>query len=105
MIALGGLGCFDEHGIFPMNVVRDGDAIFGYTSGWSRRVSVSVETAIGLAISHDDGVTFERVGRRAGARRIPARAVPGRRRVRPADRGGTYHMWYIFGTGWRRYDA
>ena len=27
VIPLGGLGCFDEHGIFPMNVLRDGDAV------------------------------------------------------------------------------
>ena len=26
VIPLGGLGCFDEHGIFPMNVLRHGDA-------------------------------------------------------------------------------
>jgi hypothetical protein len=41
VIPLGELGCFDEHGIFPMNVVRYGDAIRGYTCGWSRRISVS----------------------------------------------------------------
>ena len=62
VIPLGGLGCFDEHGIFPMNVLRYGDDVYGYTCGWSRRVSVSVDTAIGLAISHDDGQTFQRIG-------------------------------------------
>src|SRR5579872_6673992 len=40
VIPLGELGCFDEHGIFPMNVLRHGDAIYGYTCGWNRRVSV-----------------------------------------------------------------
>ena len=62
VIPLGELGCFDEHGIFPMNVVRHGDAVYGYTCGWSRRVSVSVDTAIGLAISRDEGLTFQRIG-------------------------------------------
>ena len=62
VIKLGSLGCFDEHGIFPINVVRHGDLIYGYTCGWSRRVSVSVDTAIGLAISHNNGLTFERIG-------------------------------------------
>src|SRR6266581_16933 len=62
VISLGDLGCFDEHGIFPMNVVRHGDSILAYTCGWSRRVSVSVDTAIGLAISRDDGMTFQRTG-------------------------------------------
>jgi hypothetical protein len=62
VLPLGELGCFDEHGIFPMSVVRHDGQVYGYTCGWSRRTSVSVETAIGLAISRDDGVTFERVG-------------------------------------------
>ena len=62
VIPLGEMGCFDEHGIFPMNVVRHGEAIYGYTCGWNRRVSVSVDTAIGLAISRDGGLTFQRIG-------------------------------------------
>src|SRR5690349_9416559 len=60
VLPLGGLGCFDEHGIFPLNVLRHGDAVYGYTTGWNRRVSVSVDTAIGLAISRDGGVSFQR---------------------------------------------
>src|ERR1035437_3600259 len=62
VIPLGELGCFDEHGIFPMSVMRHGAEIYGYTCGWNRRVSVSVDTAIGLAISRDDGLTFQRIG-------------------------------------------
>jgi hypothetical protein len=42
VIPLGGLGCFDEHGIFPMNVIRYDDMVYGFTCGWNRRVSVSV---------------------------------------------------------------
>src|ERR1017187_1524856 len=62
VIKLGNLGCFDEHGIFPINVLRDKDKILAYTCGWSRRVSVSVETSTGLAISNDNGLTFQKVG-------------------------------------------
>jgi sucrose-6-phosphate hydrolase SacC (GH32 family) len=61
-IALGDLGTFDEHGIFPMNVLRHEDKIYGFTSGLSRRKSVSLETSIGLAISHDNGETFVKHG-------------------------------------------
>src|ERR1700738_5257230 len=46
VIELGKLGCFDEHGIFPFNVVRNKGEILAYTCGWSRRTSVSVETSI-----------------------------------------------------------
>lgn len=102
VIPLGRLGTFDEHGIFPMNVVRHDGAVYGYTCGWSRRVSVSVETAIGLAISRDDGLTFERIG--DGPVMAASLAEPclvGDGFVRVID--GVFHMWYIFGTGWKKY--
>jgi len=102
VIPLGALGCFDEHGIFPMSVMRHGDAIYGYTCGWNRRVSVSVDTAIGLAISHDQGLTFERIG--PGPVLGPSLHEPclvGDGFVKRI--GEVFHMWYIFGTGWRSY--
>jgi hypothetical protein len=104
VLPLGALGCFDEHGIFPMNVLRRGDLVYGYTCGWSRRVSVSVETAIGLAISSDDGLTFERVA--PGPILGPSPQEPflvGDPFVIAGD--GHLHMWYIFGTSWRTYVA
>lgn len=102
VIPLGDLGCFDEHGIFPMNVVRHGDKIYGYTCGWSRRVSVSVDTSIGLAISHDNGLTFQRIGNGpvlTASLREPCLVGDGF--VKVFD--GIFHMWYIFGTGWKQY--
>ncbi len=104
VIPLGELGCFDEHGIFPMSVMRYGQAVYGYTCGWSRRVSVSVDTAIGLAISHDDGLTFQRMG--SGPVLVASLHEPclvGDGYVKVI--GGVFHMWYIFGTGWKRYSA
>jgi sucrose-6-phosphate hydrolase SacC (GH32 family) len=101
VIPLGGLGCFDEHGIFPMSVVRHGSEILAYTTGWSRRRSVSVDTAIGLAISLDDGITFEHTGPGPVlAASLHEQFLVGDGFVRIV--GGTFHMWYIFGTEWRR---
>jgi hypothetical protein len=102
VIRLGDLGCFDEHGIFPMNVLRHGDAVYGYTCGWSRRVSVSVDTAIGLAISRDDGLTFQRIGDGPVlAASLHEPCLLGDGFVKVID--GVFHMWYIFGTGWKCY--
>ena len=98
-IRLGDLGCFDEHGIFPFHVVRHGSRVLAYTCGWSRRVSVPVETAIGLAASEDDGVTFHRVG--PGPVMAASLADPflvGDPFVVVDD--GVWHMWYIRGTSW-----
>lgn len=101
VLPLGRLGCFDEHGIFPMNVIRHGDTVRGYTCGWNRRVSVSVDTAIGLAISHDDGLTFKRVGDGPLlAASLNEPCLVGDAFVKVID--DVFHMWYIFGTGWKR---
>src|SRR5262245_28409541 len=102
VIEPGKLGCFDEHGIFPMNVVRRGELVYGYTCGWSRRVSVSVETAVGLAISRDGGFTFQMIGDG------PVLAVSIHEPCLVGDGfvkiiGDRFHMWYIFGTGWKRF--
>lgn len=102
VLPLGELGCFDEHGIFPINPVRCGAEILAYVTGWTRRVSVSVDTGIGLAISKDGGFTFQRVG--AGPVLTASQREPflvGDGFVRIVD--GTYHMWYMFGSSWKRY--
>jgi len=101
VIPLGGLGCFDEHGIFPFHVVREADRVLAFTTGWNRKVSVSVDAAIGLAISHDDGQTFKRHG--TGPIMGPVLNEPfliGDAFV--ARYGEMYHMWYIYGTKWKR---
>src|SRR5450631_242528 len=99
VIELGALGCFDEHGIFPMSPVRDGSRVLAYTTGWNRRISVPVDSSIGLAISADDGRTFQKVG--TGPVVTSSLHEP----FLIADAfvavyGGTYHMWYIYGTVW-----
>lgn len=102
VIPLGDLGCFDEHGIFPMSVMRHGNAVYGYTCGWNRRTSVSVDTAIGLAISHDNGLTFQRIGNGpvlAASLHEPYLVGDGFVKVI----NGIFHMWYIFGTGWKKF--
>lgn len=99
VIPLGGMGYFDEHGIFPFNVLRNGNQILAYTTGWSRRVSVSTDAAIGLATSDDDGLTFQKVG--CGPVLSASLHEPflvGDAFVRKFD--DRYHMWYIFGTRW-----
>lgn len=104
VIPLGTLGCFDEHGIFPLNVLRVGELVYGYIGGWSRRVSVPVETAIGLAISKDDGVTFQRVGDGPlVSASLNEPFLVGDPFVKQF--AGTFHMWYIFGKAWKRHES
>ncbi len=99
VIALGGPGCFDEHGIFPMNVLRDGNKIIAYTTGWSRRVSVSAEASIGYAVSNDQGLTFEKLGQGPvlGASLLEPFLVSD---AFVSKIGERYYMWYIYGCKW-----
>ncbi len=101
VLPLGGLGTFDEHGIFPINVIREGDQVWGYTCGWNRRRSVSVDTAVGFVVSDDQGETFRRLG--PGPILGPSLNEPflvGDAFVLKA--GGRFHMWYMFGRRWLR---
>ena len=102
VISLGDLGSFDEHGIFPINILRVKDVVYGFTCGWSRRSSVSVETGIGVAVSHDDGLTFQRIGPGpvlTASVKEPCLVGDGFVKII----NDTFHMWYIFGKGWKRY--
>ncbi|HAH32837.1 MAG TPA: hypothetical protein DCL44_11045 [Elusimicrobia bacterium] len=100
VIPLGKIGCFDEHGIFPMNVLWVGDKVFAYTSGISRRKSVSVETSIGMAISEDKGETFKKLGDG------PVLSASSEEPFLVGDpfvqhSGKKFHMWYIYGVSWK----
>ena len=102
VIPLGDLGCFDEHGIFPINVLRDGDRVLAYTTGWNRKVSVSVDAAIGLAISRDNGLTFQKHGNGPVlAASLHEPFLIGDGFVKKI--GLKYRMWYIFGTHWKTF--
>jgi len=62
IMQLGKTGTFDEFGMYPTSVIRFGDEIIAYYGGWTRCESVPFNVAIGLAVSLDQGETFQRVG-------------------------------------------
>jgi len=99
VISLGELGTFDEHGIFPFNVLKDNGIIKAYTTGWSRRTSVSVETSIGYAESCDNGISFSKLGLGpifTATLNEPFLVCDGFV-LKEED---IYYMYYLFGTKW-----
>lgn len=101
VLPLGDRGTFDEHGIFPFSPLRLDDRILAYTTGWTRRVSVSTDSGIGLAISTDGGETFVRQGKGpvlTASLREPFLVSDGFV-IRHENR---FHMWYIYGQRWIR---
>jgi len=104
VIRLGRLGSFDEHGIFPMNLLRVGEKVYAFTTGWSRRRSVAVDAAIGLAVSSDGGVTFEKYGDGPiFSASLDQPFLVGDAFV--ALFNDEFHMWYIYGTKWIRHSS
>lgn len=61
ILNLGGLGCFDEFGTYPISVYPHEGKYYAYYGGWTRCQSVPFDVAVGLATSQD-GRFFERIG-------------------------------------------
>lgn len=100
ILPLGGYGTFDEFGIMAECAVVHGNDVYLYYDGWTRCTSVPYNWAIGLAISHDGGESFEKVGLGpvVGAtlhepflQASPTVQIAG---------DGLWHMWYLSGTSW-----
>lgn len=62
ILSLGKLGTFDEFGTYPVSVVKHNDEYRAYYAGWTRCESVPFNVAIGMAVSKNEGKTFERLG-------------------------------------------
>jgi hypothetical protein len=62
ILQLGKKGTFDEFGTYPVSVIKVHNEYRCYYAGWTRCDSVPFNTAIGMAISKDNGKTFERLG-------------------------------------------
>ena len=96
ILELGQLGTFDDDGIMPCSAVRVSDScIYLYYVGWNPSVSVPYRNAIGLAISKDNGQTFERAFQGA---------IVERSKEEPFFTASPYvikendkwHLWYAF---------
>lgn len=103
ILELGDLGSFDEFGIYPVSVIRDGATVRAYYGGWTRCESVPFNVAIGLAISQDGGKTFSRVGRGPILSYSPDEPfVLSGPKIRRFD--GAWQLWYIAGRKWKLVD-
>ncbi|MBK5910368.1 hypothetical protein CCR85_02540 [Rhodothalassium salexigens] len=105
VLALGRRGEFDEFGTMVQGLTRHPDTgeLWMYYVGWTRKVSVPFDWAIGLAISRDGGATFERHGTGPVIGATPdepfLHACPHVRRE-----GELWHMWYGAGIEWQSED-
>lgn len=62
ILDFGRLGTFDENGIIPSFFIQKDDLLYFYYAGWSQCKNVPYKNFTGLAISKDNGNTFEKYG-------------------------------------------
>lgn len=60
ILQMGKIGTFDEDGIIPSFLLPVQNKIYLYYGGWSQCKNVPYKNSTGLAISEDNGLTFEK---------------------------------------------
>lgn len=96
----GGIGEFDQHGVMAGSCLRVNDVIHMYYVGWTRLQAVPYNWVIGLAVSHDNGLTFERVGRGPIMGATPKEPYLQAGCSTTIQVGDKYYMWYTSGVAW-----
>jgi hypothetical protein len=101
LLPTGEPGTFDADGVMPSCVVRDGNDVLMYYSGWSRLGGAApYNNATGLAISRDDGLTFSRVFAGPILDRAPEEPWSATSPAVVRTAKDNWRMWYSSGTGW-----
>jgi hypothetical protein len=96
---VGDAGCFDDSGVNPSCIVPYQNKLYMYYVGWQRGVNIRYTLFVGLAVSHDHGLSFQRVSQ------VPVLdRVSSERFVRTAAHvhfeNDRWRMWYIGGDQW-----
>lgn len=99
VLDLGRRGTFDDCGVTPSCLVEHRDELWLFYIGWTQEVTVPYRLAIGVAVSRDGGLSFERVHEGP---------VVDRNRLEPyfvtapcvKRETGTWKMWYVSATAW-----
>lgn len=98
ILPLGERGSFDDDGVMPSCIMDHDGKKFLYYTGWHRGEEFPYLNSIGLAISEDGGVTFNRYGDK------PLIEVSGEGEFTGTPfvmyDGGVFRMWYLHCIQW-----
>jgi len=100
VLDLGTIGAFDDSGVNVCSLVRRENTVYMYYIGWNPSTTVHTRNSIGLAVSADDGITFQR---------LYQGAVLDRNKDEPFYTGAVdvrceldgWKLWYTSGTEWK----
>jgi hypothetical protein len=104
VLDLGRLGTFDDSGAMPACIVNDGPRKYLYYIGWNPGVTVGYRNSVGLAVSEDGGLKFERVfeGPVVDRTRFEPFFTASPFVLKEDDR---WRMWYASATGFLELDG
>ena len=99
VLDLGKIGTFNDCGVNVSSLVWYNDVLLMYYIGWNPSTTVPTRNAIGLAVSYDRGVTFQR---------LYDGPILDRNKEEPyytgavdvLREGSAWKMWYTSGTEW-----
>ncbi len=100
LLGFGKPGTFDDDGVMPSYVLNNNQQLLLYYSGWNQRVNVPYHNAMGLAVSLDDGLTFNRMYDGPVMDRVTTEPYLA---VTPSvlKEEDDWKMWYVSGTSWK----
>ncbi len=99
ILPLGRPGTFDDSGIMPSWILNQGNKKYLYYIGWNPQITVSYRLAIGLAVSEDDGRTFQKISEGPVCDRSINEPFFNTAPCVLFEEG-RWKMWYISCTGW-----
>lgn len=102
---LGKPGAFDSDGVMPSCVIPNGDELWLYYIGWNEKSKTArYHNVIGLAVSKDNGESFQRKFEGPIMDREPnepyVAVMPFISKVNRGDGCDMWSMWYQSGTEW-----
>lgn len=101
----GPLGHFDDHGVHTSAIVKHGSDIYLYYIGWNPGLqSPMFYASIGLAVSHDGGLSFEKMFKAPLLARSEFDPWMVSAPYVMLDQG-RWRMWYISGLKWEEVDG
>lgn len=104
VLSLGKIGMFDDCGAMVSHVIDVNNEVWMYYIGWNVRNTISYHNSIGLAISKDGGMTFEKFSEGPLFDRTYKEpyfnAAPF-----VLKENGIWKMWYLSNTDWVEYDG
>ena len=99
ILSVGKLGTCDDSGSIATCAVRAGHQVYLYYTAYNRRVTVPYSNSIGLAVSNDEGRSFERM---YDGPILDRNCTEPYFVISPwvLCEDGRWHMWYASATGW-----